>query len=224
MPLNELPGGLKSGAISLPTEDLKEFDIAMRTTMQGMSAFTERYDKFNVDVQQINEAITAAFQQLAMVAVDAFADMVESMVAGGEGMKDIGPKMLAAIGGIMEDLGKQFIVIGALGKLFASAVESMQWYVALGAGIALVAAGAALKGIAQQSVKPQGMAEGGVVPSGFPGDTYPARLTSGEMVIPPHKLDSVMGGRQVVVLETQVRGEDIYFIQKKISSKHDRYT
>jgi len=68
------------------------------------------------------------------------------------------------------------------------------------------------------------MAQGGVVPSGFPGDTYPARLTSGEMVIPPHKLESVTGGRQVIVLDTEIRGESLYILQKKISSKHDRYT
>jgi hypothetical protein len=30
-----------------------------------------------------------------------------------------------------------------------------------------------------------GLAQGGQVPGGFPNDTFPARLTSGELVIPP---------------------------------------
>lgn len=39
-----------------------------------------------------------------------------------------------------------------------------------------------------------GMATGGIVPAGFPNDTYPALLTSGEMVIPkPHPLPNMSG-------------------------------
>jgi hypothetical protein len=38
------------------------------------------------------------------------------------------------------------------------------------------------------------MAHGGIVPSGFPNDTYPALLTSGEAVVPPQKLPDMTGG------------------------------
>lgn len=31
-----------------------------------------------------------------------------------------------------------------------------------------------------------GFAEGGIVPNGFPNDTFPARLTSGELIVPPN--------------------------------------
>lgn len=47
-------------------------------------------------------------------------------------------------------------------------------------------------GMQVATIKAQKFAEGGIVPSGFPNDTYPARLTSGETVIPPKKLDEVM--------------------------------
>jgi len=53
------------------------------------------------------------------------------------------------------------------------------------------------------------MAQGGIVPSGFPNDTYPALLTSGEMVVPkPHALPS-MGGAVEVFGEFRVRGSDL---------------
>lgn len=39
----------------------------------------------------------------------------------------------------------------------------------------------------------QPLAEGGIVPPGYPNDTYPARLTSGEVVVPPGKLDRMFG-------------------------------
>lgn len=54
-----------------------------------------------------------------------------------------------------------------------------------------------------------GMAQGGVVPRGFPNDSYPALLTSGEMVVPkPHALPS-MGGAVEVFGEFRVRGSDL---------------
>jgi hypothetical protein len=44
------------------------------------------------------------------------------------------------------------------------------------------------------------MATGGIVPSGFPNDTYPALLTSGEMVIPkPHPLPNMAAGGGSIV-------------------------
>lgn len=44
------------------------------------------------------------------------------------------------------------------------------------------------------TIQAQPMAEGGIVPPGYGNDTYPARLTSGEIVIPPGKLENIMGG------------------------------
>ena len=46
------------------------------------------------------------------------------------------------------------------------------------------------------AINAQPMAEGGVVPSGYRNDTYPALLTSGETVVPPGKLSSLQGGVQ----------------------------
>jgi len=41
------------------------------------------------------------------------------------------------------------------------------------------------------------MAHGGIVPSGYPNDTYPALLTSGEAVVPPDKLPQMGGGGEM---------------------------
>jgi TP901 family phage tail tape measure protein len=48
------------------------------------------------------------------------------------------------------------------------------------------------------------MAQGGIIPPGYPNDTYPARLTSGEIVIPPGKLSSISsdnGGEVIFHIE-----------------------
>lgn len=46
------------------------------------------------------------------------------------------------------------------------------------------------------AINAQPMAEGGIVPGGYRNDTYPALLTSGETVVPPGKLNSIMGGSE----------------------------
>jgi TP901 family phage tail tape measure protein len=53
------------------------------------------------------------------------------------------------------------------------------------------------------------MAQGGIVPAGYNNDTYPARLSSGEMVIPPHKLPSMFGNanKHLIVIKGKLVAE-----------------
>ena len=56
-----------------------------------------------------------------------------------------------------------------------------------------------------------GMKDGGVVPAGYPNDSYHAMLTSGETVTPPGKLPGVNGGKSMrVVFEGKLKGKDMY--------------
>ena len=62
-------------------------------------------------------------------------------------------------------------------------------------------------------------AQGGVVPGGYPSDTYPAMLTSGETVMTPQQLRNY-GGSMDITLKTDItRGEDIYWIIKEVERK-----
>jgi len=63
------------------------------------------------------------------------------------------------------------------------------------------------------------MAGGGIIPPGYPNDTYPAMLTSGEEIIPAGKLN-----RQPVVVnligEWELKGENMHYIVKEVERKH----
>jgi ElaB/YqjD/DUF883 family membrane-anchored ribosome-binding protein len=67
-----------------------------------------------------------------------------------------------------------------------------------------------------------GMKEGGVVPPGYPNDTYPAMLSSGETVTPPKKLPQGrgMGGELVA----RVSGRDLEFVLKQHGKNINRVT
>jgi len=61
------------------------------------------------------------------------------------------------------------------------------------------------------TIKSQPMAKGGIVPPGYPNDTYPAALTSGETVIPPGKLPD-FSGQSGGTLSTRISGRDLEII------------
>jgi TP901 family phage tail tape measure protein len=61
------------------------------------------------------------------------------------------------------------------------------------------------------------MAEGGVVPQGYPNDSYPAMLSSGETIMPPKKLPELENRSSDIHLhgEWVNKGRDMYFVVKE---------
>jgi hypothetical protein len=66
------------------------------------------------------------------------------------------------------------------------------------------------------------MASGGIVPQGYSNDSYPALLTSGEMVVPPTKIPEFERRKEKVhvVIEGKVKGQDIYYITQEVKRKY----
>lgn len=86
---------------------------------------------------------------------------------------------------------------------------------------ALIAMVSASKSKIESSAK---MAEGGIIPAGYPNDSYPARLTSGEMVVPPGKLNSSMFSFETDdKLIAVVTGDQLNFILTKRKRKINSY-
>jgi len=78
----------------------------------------------------------------------------------------------------------------------AGAASSVAWIPIVGIGLALAGIAAiaiALSSNSSKKSKATGMATGGMVPSGFPNDSFPAMLTSGETVIPLNKVSEIFG-------------------------------
>jgi hypothetical protein len=119
-------------------------------------------------------------------------------------------------------------------KLFASGKAVIDTYLAANAAYAALAGipvvgpalGAAAAGMAITAglanlakINGIGMAEGGIVPPGFPNDSYgPVFLTSGERVTPPGKLPN--GGKTEVF--GRLRAGDIYLSNKRGAYLMDR--
>lgn len=107
-----------------------------------------------------------------------------AIASGADPIKAAGESILGSIGDLISQIGKALIQYGVvktgLDKILIAGIV-IPGAAAIAAGIAAVALGQLVK----TSFKPKGFATGGVIPAGFPNDTYYARLTSGERVLTP---------------------------------------
>jgi hypothetical protein len=192
-----------SGRISgmqLPTEQVKELDLALK---ELPASYTTTVDQMTADSERLQGAFEAIGESLG--------------TALGEFMKGEA-KFDEVVGSLLQSIIK--VVAGYLTQTVAASFAggaSSGGPAAPFTGAAAAAAALSMFG----AIVPALMAEGGTVPGGYPGDTYPAMLTSGETVIPPHKLD-MMGGPTEVY--GTIRGQDIYLSNQRHTSKRQRYT
>lgn len=170
--------------------------------------------------QSIQNAIAGLITELGVLVGEALGDMISGIDP------NFGASVLNAVGGFLKQLGTAMIAYGALLVAMYIAGSSGPWgaAAAIVIGIAAVAAGQLLMN--QASAGPAMMADGGIVPSGFPGDTYPALLSSGETVLPsPIPLGSMAGGGDVnVSVSGRLRGYDLIISGEKASRKRSRIT
>lgn len=130
------------------------------------------------------------------------------------------------LGGLLVSIGTALELIPGFGQ-----VAGTPYIIAGAALIVAASAGSAFlnKNIEERKQRAQennipGMAMGGIVPAGFPNDTYPAMLSSGETVIPSPKPLPSMGGGRVQIIENVVNldGKTIYRNQKRVENGYNR--
>lgn len=72
-----------------------------------------------------------------------------------------------------------------------------------------------------KTIEAQQFAKGGIVPPGYSGDTYPALLSSGEMVTPPGKLPQMTSANIEVIVkgDWEISGEKLRYVLKETESR-----
>jgi hypothetical protein len=162
--------------------------------LKELNGITAQFSAFDMAA---NEIISSA----ATNVVAGFGAMIGGLISGASGIGDFKNVLLGSLGGMLEQLGEIAIQAGIGLLAIKTAFESLNPFVAIAAGIALVAFG----GIIKSQVKDVGsnnfagsFAEGGTVGgSSFSGDKLFARVNSGEMILnnrQQNNLSGLMGG------------------------------
>lgn len=170
-------------------------------------------------------AVGDSLQQLAANAATGFGETLGAVLSGTAGLGDIFSGLLGMISTFMKDLGKSLVQIAvaniALKKAFANP------FVALAAGIALIALGSAFEN--KMSSGPQRFENGGIVGgSSYYGDKIMARVNSGELILNQKQQSSLYsqlnspGGPIVMIPDVKLKGEDIYVSFGRYEKKKNR--
>lgn len=186
--------------------------LGQKTSVRtGADAGTDFFRKVDVpslvknvedQVRQLTDFLAGQAQDSIVLFSQSLADMFTGDINAGNFFSNI----LGIIADFATEFGKLAIAIGLSAmKLKESLFTNPK--AAIAAGVALVIAGKALRN--KVNTMGQGMKDGGIVPSGFPNDTYPALLTSGEAVIPKPDRLPAFGNSVRLEGEFRVRGTDL---------------
>jgi len=151
-------------------------------------------------MQQLGEQVGTIFENAINAGVSGFVDLlVEGQLKAQE------------LGNMLKDIGKQILKAGIMLGLKAITGD-----------VTGSVGGNIIKGITGKK-----MATGGTVPAGFPNDTYPALLSSGETVLPnpipiPSGGGSTSGANYSNEIIATVRGEDLVLVLNRYNQRAGR--
>jgi hypothetical protein len=196
-------------ATNVPQLDLSKATVDTSNFKIGMAETTD-------EMRQLDHFMKDQLSSTLGTVADSFADLF----TGDAGAGDFGSRILSVLGDFAIQFGKLAIGIGTASlslkkSLFANPPQ------AIASGLVLVALGKTIKNVTAKFG--EGMKEGGIVPSGFNNDTFPALLSSGERVIPKSRsLPSDMGSNLNLSGEFRIKGSDLVLSLAEANYSLDR--
>jgi len=199
------------GQIGPKPELIRESSTAVSELAENMKAGRKELSMM-IDM---GPALEGAFMGIGLA--------IGGLVAGTMTMTDVFSQAVVGLANLLIDLGQQFIAAGvAAAQFFVSLTTNP--FAAIAAGVALVAAGAVIKGLSQRMTsQPPALAKGGLAfgpTMAMVGDNRNAGVDP-EVIAPLSKLQSMMGG-QAVQVTGKISGRDILLTSERNAIDRNR--
>ena len=188
----------------LPEFDWDSMKVDYQTQENSLKRLNAKFDTTGDKARQMAQAIAQGINNMA----GQFLEGVGRMMAGTDNIKGVFNNVLQTLAELAIRVGKIAIGVGSTIEAIKAALASLNPFVVIAAGAALITLGSWARSSLQKAAdksreKKLGggvprMATGGVIPSGFPNDTYPALLSSGETVIPAPNPLPASGSSQII--------------------------
>lgn len=215
------------------TDISKQFVIPLEPEFEFLT--TEGLQKLRNSLlskkEQFQSAISNSFnnflQNTAVNLGQQFAETLGLALIGQATLGDVFSGIFQQLAGGIEALGKQLIEIGTLAILAQQSLSTLlaNPFAAIAVGIALTALGSAIKGLMgkQQFAVGTRFAPGGMALVGERGPEM-VSLPRGSQVLPAAQTSAMLGGKSQVEVVGVLRGQDIYFSNKKYAQTYNRQT
>ena len=181
------------------------------------------------DTVEITDAISNALSSAITVIGVNLGEALGSALSGASSFGDVFKGVFAQLGGVIKQLGEQLIQIGSLAIVAKLALKKifLNPYAALAAGVAFLALGSLI----QNATTPRNRfavgtrnAPGGMALVGERGPEM-ISLPRGSQVLPAAQTANMLGGvGGALEIYGILRGQDIYFSNKKYSATYARTT
>ena len=195
-------------------EAMIKLNEAISGTKAQLDGLVDPLENFN---NSLNNIINQTLENMAIAVGESLGKMLSG---GGGGIKELMNNFLSIMAEGLIQIGKLAIQTGVAILGIKEALKTLNPYVAIAAGIALVALGTYVKGRLSKSADSMGgtkkFANGGIISGptmGLMGE-YPGASHNPEVVAPLDKLKSLMGGGSGT-LEARISGNDLLILMNK---------
>jgi hypothetical protein len=149
--------------------------------IEGVEETKTQIEDVTSKLQSFSEGVASAMSNAVASFAEGFGQVVAQFAAGGNFLEGVAGLFLSTLGGLMVQVGKIAIQTGIAILGIKKALQSLNPYVAIAAGVALIALGS----LVTSNLKSAGsFANGGMVGgSSYSGDKLFARVNSGEMIL-----------------------------------------
>lgn len=171
--------------------------------------------------KELGEQLTAFFESLAVEIGVAFGEALGNAIAGTGSIKGVFQSLFSVVGAALQRLGTIFIKSAAIIKKIENVIIKNP-ALAIAGGIALVALGSVLKNVSAFAVGTRN-APGGLALVGERGPEL-ISVPRGAQVTPAAQTANIIGGMQAIEVYGMVRGQDIYFSNKRFAGTLSRNT
>ncbi len=219
---------LESTIASLRAElDKLGVSYQVATNQESLNALKKKFEDLIPTVQELTTSMVSTLSSGFSDVISTFADSLGQLMSGEISGKEFGKSITDSIGNFLSTLGKQMVSFGvaavAFGLLKKAIKDSKNPAVTIGAGFALIAAGAALGviGGAIRRTAGGGGGGGGDQPAPSPTPTFGGLTTYSANT----GIDTSysMSASMQPTLETRISGNDLVILMNKSSNARKGY-
>lgn len=224
-PATALANSIGNGNILLEQKLLESRTLLSESQMENINNAA----MFN---EQLGGVLESGLENLAVGIGDALG---QAIATGGSLGSQLGVVLLGTLGGVATQIGKMAIGIGIALEGIKEALKSLNPFVAIAAGIALVALGSFFSSKSAKIAEGMGkgggakaFAAGGIVSTptlGLVGE-YPGARSNPEVIAPLDKLKSMIGDRGAAQVQVggqfTLKGQDLVVALQRANSNRNR--